>query len=168
MVWDLVNLSWLLWIIFSQEFLTKYPLSNVSFRAGDIHTYGLGLSRSKLTVVNNIFLKSFWRERSGSVVERLTRDRRAAGSSLTGLTALCPWARHINPSLVLVQPRKTSPFITERLLMGRKESNQTKTKSRVFDKVPFEQCVFSWGWQFKKIVYQPKSYVHQNILTASW
>ena len=31
--------------------------------------------------------------------------------------------------LVLVQPRKTRPFITERLLMGRKESNQTnKTK----------------------------------------
>ena len=29
------------------------------------------------------------------------------------------------PSLVLVQPRKTRPFITERLLMGRKESNQT-------------------------------------------
>ena len=30
------------------------------------------------------------------------------------------------PSLVLVQPRKTRPFLTERLLMGRKESNQTK------------------------------------------
>ena len=26
----------------------------------------------------------------------------------------------INPRLVLVQPRKTRPFITERLLMGRK------------------------------------------------
>ena len=34
--------------------------------------------------------------------------------------------KNINPSLVLVQPRKTRPFITERLLMGRKESNQTK------------------------------------------
>ena len=34
-------------------------------------------------------------------------------------------SKSINPSLVLVQPRKTSPFITERLLMGRKESNQT-------------------------------------------
>ena len=32
------------------------------------------------------------------------------------------------PSLVLVHPRKTRPFITERLLMGCKESNQTKTK----------------------------------------
>ena len=29
-------------------------------------------------------------ERSGSVVECLTRDRGAAGSSLTGVTALCP------------------------------------------------------------------------------
>ena len=35
-------------------------------------------------------------------------------------------SKNINPSLVLVQPRKTHPFITERLLMGRKESNQTK------------------------------------------
>ena len=34
-------------------------------------------------------------------------------------------SKNINPSLVLVQPRKTRPFITERLLMGRKESNQT-------------------------------------------
>ena len=64
-------------------------------------------------------------ERSGSVVECLTRDRGAAGSSLTGFTALCPRARHINPSVVLVQTRKTCPFITERLLIGRKETNQT-------------------------------------------
>ena len=34
-------------------------------------------------------------------------------------------SKNINPSLVLVQPRKTRPFIAERLLMGRKESNQT-------------------------------------------
>ena len=31
-----------------------------------------------------------YRERSGSVVECLTRDRGAAGSSLTGVTVLCP------------------------------------------------------------------------------
>ena len=30
-----------------------------------------------------------WWEHSGSVVECLTRDRGAAGSSLTGVTALC-------------------------------------------------------------------------------
>ena len=39
------------------------------------------------------------------------------------------FSKNINPSLVLVQPRKTRPFITERLLMGRKEPNQTNQKS---------------------------------------
>ena len=34
-------------------------------------------------------------------------------------------SKNNNLSLVLVQPRKTRPFMTERLLMGRKESNQT-------------------------------------------
>ena len=64
------------------------------------------------------------------------------GSSLTGATALCPWARHINPSLVLVQPRKTRPFITERLLMGHKESNQTNDTLTVFLKEFFEKVNF--------------------------
>ena len=36
-----------------------------------------------------------------------------------------PWARDIYPSLLLVQPRKTRLCLTERLLMWRKESNQT-------------------------------------------
>ena len=35
-------------------------------------------------------IKENGRECSGSVVECLTRDRGAAGSSLTGITALCP------------------------------------------------------------------------------
>ena len=34
-------------------------------------------------------------------------------------------SKNINLSPVLGQPRKTRPFITERLLIGRKESNQT-------------------------------------------
>ena len=38
-------------------------------------------------------------------------------------------SKNINPSLVLVQPRKTRPFITERLLMGRKESNRTNKQT---------------------------------------
>ena len=45
----------------------------------------------------------------------LDSRQRAAGSSLTGNTGLCPLARHIISSLVLVRPRKTPPFITERL-----------------------------------------------------
>ena len=39
-------------------------------------------------------------------------------------------SKNINPSLVLVQSRKTRPFITERLLMGCKESNQTDKQSK--------------------------------------
>ena len=58
------------------------------------------------------------------MVESLAQDRGAAGWSLTGVTVLS-LSMNINPSLVRVQPRKTHPFITERLLMGRKESNQT-------------------------------------------
>ena len=54
--------------------------------------------------------------RSGSVVECLTREQRAAGSSLTGITASCPWVRHINSSIVLVQPRKIRSDVTGRLL----------------------------------------------------
>ena len=34
-------------------------------------------------------------------------------------------SKNINPSSVLVQPRNARPFITERLLIGRKESSQT-------------------------------------------
>ena len=57
------------------------------------------------------------REGSGSVVECLTQDQK--GRSFE------PHRRHIYPRFVLVQPRKTCPYITERLLMGRKESNKT-------------------------------------------
>ena len=59
-----------------------------------------------------------WPDRghSCSVVECLTQDRGATGSSLTGLTVLCPGAKYIYPCLVLVQPKKTRTDITEKLL----------------------------------------------------
>ena len=41
----------------------------------------------------------------------------------------CVLEQDINSSLVLVQPRKTHPNITERLLMRGKESNQTLVAS---------------------------------------
>ena len=40
-------------------------------------------------------------------------------------------SKNINSSLVLVQPRKTRPVITERLLIGRKESNQTNKQTDI-------------------------------------
>ena len=71
-------------------------------------------------------------ERSGSVVECLTLNRKAVVSSLTSVSdcvVVLEQLRHIYPSLVLVQPRKTHPCLTERLLMGRKESNQTNKQT---------------------------------------
>ena len=54
-------------------------------------------------------------------------DPRPKGSGLEPHRRHCvvSLSKNINPSLILVQPKKTCPFITERLLMGRKESNQT-------------------------------------------
>ena len=52
----------------------------------------------------------------GLVVECLTWDQGVLGSSLTGTIALCPWARHIFPCLVLIQPRTFRPDIIEKLL----------------------------------------------------
>ena len=46
-------------------------------------------------------------------IYKLARDRGAAGSSVSGVTALCPWARHVNPSLVLVQPKNTRPLLKD-------------------------------------------------------
>ena len=58
------------------------------------------------------------------MIECFTRDREAAGSSLTRRHCVVSLNKTINPSLVLVQPRKTRLFITGRLLIGRKESNK--------------------------------------------
>ena len=60
-------------------------------------------------------------------VECLTRDRGFEPDQRHCLVSL---SKNINPSLVLVQPRKTRPFITEILLMGCKESNQTKKNNK--------------------------------------
>ena len=69
------------------------------------------------------------RERSGSVVECLTRDRRAAGSSLTGVTVLWSLSKTHLSQLSTGSTQEDPSRITERLLSGRKESNQTKNKT---------------------------------------
>ena len=55
-------------------------------------------------------------------------DSRPKGRALEPIRRYCVvfLSKIIYPSLVLVQPRKTRPSITERLLMGRKESNKKK------------------------------------------
>ena len=59
---------------------------------------------------------------SGRVLESRPRGR---GFELHRRHCVVSLSKTINPSLVLVQPRNICPFTTERLLMGRKESNQT-------------------------------------------
>ena len=61
-------------------------------------------------------------ERSGSVVECLTRN---GGFEPHRRHCVVSLSKNINPTLELVQPRKTRPFTSERLLMGRKGSKQT-------------------------------------------
>ena len=75
-------------------------------------------------------------------------------------------SKNINPSLVLVQPRKTRPFITDRLLMGRKESNQTN-KNKISDGFEFRQdwtrdLWVSCPWGLEK---SPYTYNGRNVVT---
>ena len=59
---------------------------------------------------------------SGRVLDSRPKDR-------TGVTALWSLSKtHILSSLVLVQPRKTRPYTTERLLMERQKSTRIETR----------------------------------------
>ena len=58
---------------------------------------------------------------SGRVLDSIPRDHRLEPHQRRCVVSL---SKKINPSLVMVQPRKTRPFITERFLIGRKKSNQ--------------------------------------------
>ena len=60
---------------------------------------------------------------SGRVLDSRPRDR---GFEPHRSHCVVSLSKKINPSLVLVQTRKTRSFIIERLLMGRKESNKKK------------------------------------------
>ena len=74
---------------------------------------------------NGIVHKVWWRAQwlRGRVLDSRPRDRAFEPLRRHCVVVLL---RHIYPSLVLVQPRKNRPCLTERLLMGRKESKQTK------------------------------------------
>ena len=58
-------------------------------------------------------------------------------------------SKNINPSLVLVQPRKTRPFITEILLMGRKKLNETK----LLDCINVTKSLYLLTWQRNRSEY---------------
>ena len=87
-------------------------------------------------------------EHSGWVVECLTRDRGAAGSSLSCVTVLCPWARHIYPCLVLVQPRKTRPTIYNWKIVEWDVRNQTNKQISWWARKRIHYYIV-WGWDRK-------------------
>ena len=68
----------------------------------------------------SIYLRAQWL--SGRVLDSRPRGRGFKPHQHQFVVSL---SKNINSSLVLVQPRKTRPFITEKLLIGHKESNQT-------------------------------------------
>ena len=75
------------------------------------------------------------KERSGPVLDSRPRGR---GFEPHWRHCVVSSSKNINPSLVPVHSRKTRPFITESLLMGHKESNQTKQYSKSCVKRPLK------------------------------
>ena len=67
--------------------------------------------------------------RSGSVVTLLDSGPRGRGFEPHWCHCLVSLSKNINPSVVLVQPRKTRLFTTGRLLMGHKEYKIKQTKT---------------------------------------
>ena len=82
--------------------------------------------------VNHVIIGQFYKGilgaqwLSGKMLDLRLRGRRF---ELHKYHCVLSLSKNINPSLVLVQPKKTRPFITERLLMGRKILNQTKQRN---------------------------------------
>ena len=66
------------------------------------------------------------------MVEYLTRDRGIAGLSLTGVTALWSLSKKHLSKLILVRLMKTRSCVTERLLIGREESNKANKQIKYY------------------------------------
>ena len=75
----------------------SWPVSVISWIC-TVRTQTVWHSESPWKFFFKLFLKKV-RAWGSAVVECLTRDRTSAGSSLISVTTLCPWARHINPTV---------------------------------------------------------------------
>ena len=118
--------------IFTQTLILPFPIHPIKNPPTDIQ-----IRKGKVSANIQIRIGNATRDpvadsmppdhRCGSVVECLTRDRRAAGLSLTGVTALWSLSKTHLSQLSTGSTQEDPSRITERLLSGRKESNQTKT-----------------------------------------
>ena len=72
---------------------------------------------------------------SGFVPQCLTRYQGAPWSTPIGVTALCVWPWHSNTCLLLVQPMKNHPDITENVLTGTLRIKSSKQTSFFVQKI---------------------------------
>ena len=86
------------------------------------------------------------RECSGLVVKCLIQDQGVLGSSLTGITALCPWARHINPCFVLHGPTQEDPSRHNWTIVDWDIKNQTKQTHIFKTKIVFPHAITWNNW----------------------
>ena len=100
---------------------------NIGIRVLQIASVQAGLIRVRTGKLFSYFSTKTG-ERSGRVLDSRPRGRWFEPHRRHCLVSL---SKNINPSSVLVQPRKICLFITDRLLMGLKESNQTKINQNV-------------------------------------
>ena len=85
-----------------------------------------GINLRKKTPKTCKFIQTIWIKGAQWLSGRVLDSRlRGGGFEPHRRHCVVSLSKNINSSLVLVQPRKTRPCLTERLLMGRKESNQT-------------------------------------------
>ena len=100
----------------------SFSFGNRSY-ASDIRIYMYGLRSIRLGGAQWL---------SGRVLDSRPRGR---GFEPHRSHCVVSLSKNINPSLELVQSRKTRPFITEILLMRRKESNQSNKQTIRFDQI---------------------------------
>ena len=119
-MFDMVNR--LLWCI---------PISNSAEKTISIGNVLSQFTYNRLSPTRKIFIitkeQIHIQIRNAKLQEKLDSRPKSHGFEPHRRHCVVSLSKNINPSLVLVQPRKTRPFITERLLIGRKESNQTKS-----------------------------------------
>ena len=104
----------------------------------------LSLERMIACYIQNFIILA-GRERSGRVLDSRPR---ACGFEPHRRHCIVSLRKNINPCLVLVTPRKTSPFITEKLLMEVK--NQINQKQIILASL----CIWS-GWFVPHLVANP-------------
>ena len=113
---------WVTVFHFGREIFVAYSMASVLYSSSRMKIPNLRRPRSlQLLIVLGRAVAQWYR-----VLDSRPRGR---GFDHHRRNCVVSLSKNINPSLVLVQRRKPRPFITERLLMGRKYSNQANKQN---------------------------------------